>query len=132
MPVEGWKSVTIRERILQKLETQFQSQKEELQRKKNINSFSSYVSNILGEVIERNEILIRYAPFMSEIGIYENRILIDDKKKDAFFEVVHKNKELFCRGCEKNDCVHVGFAYSIPLVNKTLREEGAKVPKVRA
>ena len=130
MPAEGWKSVTIRERVLQKLETQYQSRKEELQ-KKNINSFTSYVSKILEEEIERSEILMKYAPFLSEIGIYENRILLDDKRKDAFFEVVYKNKELFCRGCGRNDCVHVGFAYSIPLVNKTLREEGVKAPKVR-
>jgi len=128
---KGWAPISVRAQVLEKLQSRYESKREELE-KKNIRSFNSYVTDILAVLVERDEILARYAPFMSEAGIFENRILIDDKKKGEFFEVVHKNKELFCRGCERSDCLHVGFAYSIPLVNKTLREEGAQEPKLRA
>jgi len=131
MPVTGWRSVSVRSQVLERLETQYNSQKEQLEKEKNITSFSSYVSNILMDMVERSEILSRYAPFMSEIGITDNRIILDDKKTGSIVEIILMNKELFCRDCQRNDCIHVGFAYSIPIVNKTLREQGVTEQKVR-
>lgn len=122
MPVEGWRPVTLKEAIMQRLEAQFRLQKEELAMK-HITDLGSYISKILEDELERKETLSKYAPFMAEVGIYQNRILIDDKNKDTFFEVIYKDKELFCKGCERNDCMHVGFAYSIPKVIKSLREK---------
>jgi hypothetical protein len=38
---------------------------------------------------------------------------------------------MYCRYCERDDCLHVGFCFAIREVNKILIERGFRPPKVK-
>ncbi|MFN4337402.1 MAG: hypothetical protein ACK4FV_07525, partial [Candidatus Nitrosocaldus sp.] len=41
-------------------------------------------------------------------------------------QVVPEGKFLYCRYCDRDDCLHVGFCFAVREVNKILIERGFK------
>lgn len=83
--------------------------------------------------LERNEIFARYAPAMEEFGDDEGRTVYikDNRAKRRIAAVTLQGKELHCDVDDSNDCVHVGFAYSLPKVYKVMGELGIKPPIIK-
>jgi hypothetical protein len=106
----------------------FESNKERL-RKKGINSFAGYITSRLEELMERDEIFGRYAPFLEEFGYDDDgsTVYIKDNKKQRVVGVRFNGDQLVCDVDEKNDCVHVGFAYSLPKVYRAMESLGIKL-----
>ncbi len=135
MPQKGWKSILIREGIYNKLQEKYIKV---VEREKNIieeqlTSFTYWVNNYLLDVIEEDELLSKYAPALSFIGVEGNTIFIKDDLKDRIVEVkayVMPTKILWCEECNSSDCLHVGFSFAIKEVNRILIERGFKRPKV--
>ena len=46
--------------------------------------------------------------------LYQNRVVLKDNKRNRIAEVMLKEGELQCLLDERADCVHIGFAYSLP------------------
>jgi len=130
LPRDGFKSITVSELIYDRFHNRYSKHKEELELK-GISSFSGYLTSILEELMGRNEIFARYAPFIQEFGVEGDTIILWDNKLNRTAEVVFKNKELYCRLDDRYDCVHVGFAYSIPRVYLIMAELGIKPPRIR-
>ena len=128
----GWMSLTVSEDVYSHYKGYFESKKEQLARK-GITSFAGYITSMLEDLMERDEVFARYAPFIEEFGYDDDgkTIYLKDNKTGRIADVVFQNKELYCRLDERGDCVHVGFAYSLPKVYKVMLELGIKPPKMR-
>ncbi|MEM4364994.1 MAG: hypothetical protein QW776_00010 [Candidatus Nitrosocaldus sp.] len=126
MPAKGWKSLTISEELYNKLYERWKREK------KPLIPFTPWASQYILENLEEDELLYRYSPGLQLIGVYDNIIDIADYFIDRIVEVqvVPKGKFLYCRYCERDDCLHVGFCFAIREVNKVLVERGFKQPKV--
>jgi hypothetical protein len=94
---------------------------------------STYVQNILWEIIESDELIKRIGPYLEKLAIYEDTILIRDnrRKVDRTIEVKLKDNELYCTYDESFECVHIGFAWALPEVYKALNLKGMKMPNIK-
>lgn len=96
-------------------------------------TLNTYLNLLLLEVLEQDDYLKKYGPFLSWIGVHENLLLVHDYALQKTIDVeVHDDKKiLYCREHRSSDCVHVGFCFAIPDVYKVLVERGFKQPKVK-
>ena len=69
---------------------------------------------MMEEIMKRYEANGRHAPFMEKILIDHNSVIIKDNKRNRIVEITLHDNELHCLLDDRNDCVHVGFVYSLP------------------
>ncbi|WP_103287627.1 hypothetical protein [Candidatus Nitrosocaldus islandicus] len=141
MTRKGWKNIIIREDIYNKFYEKYEryASKERKIINAPVTSFTTWINKYMLEVLEEDELLSRYAPALEYIGISEsdNTIAIKDHFEDRIVEVeIHDRgigkRFLYCRYCERDDCLHVGFCFAIREVNKILVERGFKQPRVKS
>ena len=128
MPLgKKWVNITISKTLRDKLYERY------LKANKPMIAFTPWLSQYILEKVEEDELLSRYAPALQFIGVYNNIIDIADHFIDRIVEVqvVPEGKFLYCRHCERDDCLHVGFCFAIREVNKILVEKGFKKPRVQ-
>ena len=73
----------------------------------------------------RYEVFAKHAPYMEKLSIDQNRVVLQDNKRNRIAEVLLKEGELQCLLDERSDCIHVGFVYSLP---ELYNNEKVKVP----
>ena len=129
----GYMNLSITIPVYERYKQTYQKNKEQLTRK-GITSFAGYITSTLEEMMEKNEIFGRWAPFMQEFGFDEgtNTIYIKDNRTNRIAGVTVREKSLTCDVDQKDDCVHVGFAYALPEVYKLMEKLGIRPPKVKA
>ena len=113
MPKPGYKSITVSEHVYNKFFKAYDKNKKELEIK-GVRSFSGYLTSMMEEMMLRYEAFARHAPYMEKLSIDQNRVVIQDNKRNRIAEVLLKEGELQCLLDERADCVHVGFVYSLP------------------
>ena len=91
-------------------------------------SLASTIEDLLVPELERNESLRHYAPFLEQIGVNEDGIVIKDNRLMRIVELRVKEGELYCDLDRGKSCVHIGFAWSIPKVYKVMKEHGSRRP----
>ncbi|GIU71944.1 MAG: hypothetical protein KatS3mg003_1423 [Candidatus Nitrosocaldaceae archaeon] len=125
---KGWKGAMIREEIYNKAKLLFEAEKHRVKAR----TFTDWLNNILFELLEEREVLSRKAPALEFLDIAsDGSIVIKDHFEDRVVEVEpHGDKRLlYCRYCEKDDCLHVGFCFAIREVHEELRNRGFKLPR---
>ena len=130
MPKSGFKSITVSEYVYKKFFDVYEKSRKDLEMK-GITSFSGYLTSMMEELMQKYEVFAKYAPTLEKIAIDDNRVVLMDNRKNRIAEVQIKKGELYCMLDEKNDCVHVGFVYSLPEVYETLNEHGVKIPTIK-
>ena len=125
MPKAGFKSITVSETVYDKFNMIYQNSKDELTMK-GVNSFSGYVTYMLEEMMAKDKIFAMYAPKIEKISVDEDRVILKDNIKSRIAEVAINNGHLSCQLCDDKDCVHVGFAFSLPEVYEILNKGGVK------
>ena len=128
MPKAGFKSITVSETVYDKFHDIYQKSKDDLTMK-GVNSFSGYVTYMLEEMMQKDKTFARYAPKIEKISVDDDRVILKDNIRNRIAEVTIENGELKCCLCNDNDCVHVGFVFSLPDVYEVLNARGIKVPK---
>ena len=113
MPKPGFKSITVSENVYRKFFDAYAKNKKELEFK-GITSFSGYLTSMMEEIMKRYEANGLHAPFMEKILIDHNSVIIKDNKRNRIAEITLRDNELQCLLDYRNDCVHVGFVYSLP------------------
>jgi hypothetical protein len=124
---KGWVSIVLKEDLAKKINEKIESEYKEKHKKPQL---STYVQDLLWEVIESEEILRKYGPFLEKFAVEPDKIFIKDNRLDRIAELVLKDGELYCRLDESLNCVHIGFAWSIPEVYKAMELYGKKMPKI--
>jgi predicted CopG family antitoxin len=130
MPRVGYTTITVRQEVYDKILKAYK------ERVKSSISFSAWLSDYILEHLEEDELLSRYAPGLELIGVEYDTAFIKDWFIDRIVEVVIRDQGvgkrfLYCRYCERDDCLHVGFCFAVREINKVLVERGFKQPKVR-
>ena len=113
MPKPGFKSITVSENVYGRFFNAFLKNKKELEFK-GITSFSGYLTSMMEEIMKKYEANGLHAPFMEKILIDHSSIIIKDNKRNQIVEITLHDNELQCLLDDRNDCVHVGFVYSLP------------------
>ena len=113
MPKPGFKSITVSENVYGRFFNAFLKNKKELEFK-GITSFSGYLTSMIEEIMKKYEANGLHAPFMEKILIDHSSIIIKDNKRNQIVEITLHDNELQCLLDDRNDCVHVGFVYSLP------------------
>ena len=113
MPKPGFKSITVSENVYERFFNAFLKNKKELEFKR-ITSFSGYLTSMIEEIMKKYEANGLHAPFMEKILIDHSSIIIKDNKRNQIVEITLHDNELQCLLDDRNDCVHVGFVYSLP------------------
>jgi hypothetical protein len=127
---EGYKSIMVKAILYNKLLERYKREEDT-----NVVSFTTWLTGYLLEKLEEDELLSRYAPGLELIGVEYNTAFIKDWFIDRIVEVVIRDQGvskrfLYCRHCERDDCLHVGFCFAVREINKVLVEKGFKQPKV--
>jgi predicted CopG family antitoxin len=113
MPKPGYKSITVSENVYNKFLKVYEKNKKGLEIK-GVRSFSGYLTSMMEETMVRYEAFAKHAPYMEKLSIDQNRVVLQDNKRNRIAEVLLKQWELQCLLDERSDCVHVGFVYSLP------------------
>jgi hypothetical protein len=113
LPKPGFKSITVSENVYGRFFNAFLKNKKELEFK-GITSFSGYLTSMMEEIMKKYEANGLHAPFMEKILTDHNSIIIKDNKRNQIVEITLHDNELQCLLDDRNDCVHVGFVYSLP------------------
>ena len=124
----GWKTVLLREEVVSRLE-KLKDQKQG-DRPRNI-ALGAFIEDLIWPVLEGDELLRKYGPYLEELSVDENKILLRDNRVGELVELTFRNEVLFCGRDNSDNCVHIGFAWSIPKVYKVMRAHGQKMPKVK-
>lgn len=127
MPKPGWKTVSLREETLKKLQKMYET---DLRRPKS-QKLTAYIDELLSRIVEREDRLRLFGFFMKFEGAGENHITIFDsmKRKSVNVWIDNKGKVLHCKEDDSTTCMHVGFCYAIDEVIRTLISKGIKPPK---
>jgi hypothetical protein len=80
--------------------------------------FGGFVNDLLHDILEKDEFLKHYAPFLSEDGCSRDTIYIKDFKENKTAEVHFHDNRLYCSLCESFSCFHIQFVMAIPRVAK--------------
>jgi len=124
LPKEGFSVITITQQTYDRAKQRYDKKLKigQIENK----SFSKFVNDLIMDSIEADENLSLQAPYMQTIGLQDNSIMIKDNKIGRIVEVQVHGKDLICMLDQKKDCVHVGYAYAIPVVYKLMSERGGK------
>lgn len=71
--------------------------------------------------IEIKGLMKTYAPFLSKKSVDGNSVVLRDEKLKRLVEVTYTNKKFWCDHDEKDCCVHVHFALTLPELSKLKR-----------
>jgi hypothetical protein len=115
--------------VYERYKQTYEKKKEQLTRK-GITSFAGYITSTLEELMEKDEVFARYALFMQEFGYDEgtNTIYIKDNRTNRIAGVTIREKGLTCDLDQREDCVHIGFAYALPQVYRVMDKLGIRLP----
>lgn len=129
LPKVGFKSLTLSDTVYNRVYSVYESNKKELNAK-GVNSFSGYVTSMLEETMQRDKNFAIHAPRIEEVSVADDQIILKDNISSRIAEIVFQNDQLYCYLCEKNDCIHIGYAFSIPAIYKRLSERGIRNPSL--
>lgn len=130
--------ITLRVNIVKELRSKW---KRERERNPYINEhFGGFVNELLHEILEKDEFLRHYAPFLSEEGCTRDTLYIKDYKENKITEIHFHDEKLHCSLCESSSCFHIQFAMATPRVAKlniknqasdeAIEEDGQQVRKL--
>lgn len=111
----GWKSVELPEEIV--------AQAEELMRVKHEGRLTKvpiglFISDLIREGIEREHVTREYQSLLEVYAIEPDCVYVRDNKRNVITELRFKDEaDLYCNIDAAKNCVHIGFAWSIPKVN---------------
>ncbi|HEU5119520.1 MAG TPA: hypothetical protein VFT71_00915 [Candidatus Nitrosocosmicus sp.] len=109
--------VTLRVKVVRTLREKW---KKELEKNPFANEhFGGFVNELLYDLIEKDEFLKNYAPFLSEEGCTKDILYIKDIKENKTAEIkLNGDNKLFCSLCKSSCCFHIQFAMATSKIAK--------------
>jgi hypothetical protein len=108
--------ITLRVNIVKELREKW---KRERERNPFVNEhFGGFVNELLHDILEKDEFLKHYAPFLSEEGCTRDTLYIKDYKENRVTEIHFNDNKLYCTLCTSFECFHIQFAMATPRVAK--------------
>ena len=132
MPKKGFAVICITEEVFKRAKA-FYLKKLRAGEISNKISFSRFMNDLLEHAVENDEYLSRMPVAFQKIGIFGNSVLLKDCLDQIYQVKIHLrngNSELWCLKDKRNDCIHIGFAYSIPELYRVIRNNYREVDDV--
>ena len=109
--------VTLRVKVVRALREKW---KKELDKNPFANEhFGGFINELLYNIIEKDEFLKNYAPFLSEEGCTKDILYIKDFKENKTAEIkLNGDNKLFCSLCKSSWCFHIQFAMATSKIAK--------------
>jgi hypothetical protein len=115
---KNWRPVNLRAEVVAKVERRIQSEYEGALRKPAI---GAYIENLVLPLLEEGPRLQEGRPFLEMLSVDSEKIFIRDNRLDKVAELTFKGRSsLFCSLEHSDNCVHIGFAWTIPKVLRIL------------
>ena len=114
MPLaKGSKNITLRVGLTPRLQ---KKHREELRKRPNKTdkTLIGYTNDLLSDVLDKDDFLKMYAPYISVIEVVDNVLYLKDSKLDRTVEIYCKDNKLYCNTDKKFDCKHIHYAFAIP------------------
>lgn len=128
MTKTGWRTVLLREETVSRIEKL--KEQREAGRPRKI-ALGALIEDLIWPVLEADEVLRRYGPYLQEFAVDEDKIMIKDNRTDQLAELTFRNGLLYCGLDHSDSCVHIGFAWAIPKVYKVMEAHGKKMPRLK-
>ena len=128
MTKPGWRTVLLREDFVKAVE-RVKSEREAGSRRRI--ALGAFIEELVWQVLEGQETLRKYGPFIEKVAIDSDTIVLRDNKLGRIVECVVKEGELYCLHCQSLNCVHIGYSWAIPEVYKTMNLRGKKMPEIK-
>ena len=109
-----------------------ESKKQQTKLEDKMNEMNNEIITIQKMLIEKleNNITKKTKSFKSShfqvISKENDHFILKDNIKNKIADVAIQKGELFCQLCEENNCVHVGFVFSLPDVYEKLEKKLTK------
>jgi hypothetical protein len=107
----GWRRIPIREEVYLKLQIIHD----------NIDidkSMSGWISDLLALYVMKHEFLEIFAPHLSYIVTHNNELYIKDNKIDKIVEITIIDNKIYCKYCERDNCIHAMYAIALLEIGK--------------
>lgn len=109
MPDKGRKSITVSEQVFDSFHLVYEKIKEPL-KEKGIFSFSAYFESLMLDVLEDLKIDFRFR----DVTFFNDLVIFRDYWLGQMIEVEILEDGIWCKTCKREDCLHIGFLYSVP------------------
>ena len=120
---QTWRSVDIPEAVVAEAEELMKVKHEGRMKKVPLGLF---IGDLLRECFEREESQKRYESILEVYSVESDCVYIRDNARDVVAELRFKDgSDLYCNIDSAKNCVHVGFAWSIPRVNLLIAQRRA-------
>ncbi|MDG6918973.1 MAG: hypothetical protein JRN62_06005 [Nitrososphaerota archaeon] len=94
-------------------------------------ALGAFIEDLIWPVLEGDEVLRRYGPFLEEFGVEQDRIYIKDNRVGRIAELTLRDDVWSCNLDNTDNCVHIGFAWAIPKVYRVMMARGKRKPSVK-
>jgi hypothetical protein len=82
-------------------------------------STGAFISELIRSSLEKEQAQETYPQVLEEYSVDSQRVYIKDNQRDIVAELYFKDgSDLYCNYDSSKNCVHVGFAMSIPAVQQ--------------
>ncbi len=124
---QNWRNVELPEEIVYEAEELMRGRHEGRLTKVPLGLF---IADLIRESLEREETARNYEPILEDYSIESDCVYIRDNKRDVIAELRFKDgSDLYCNIDGAKNCVHIGFAWSIPKVNMLIAAQKSQARK---
>ncbi|MEM3437241.1 MAG: ribbon-helix-helix domain-containing protein [Nitrososphaerales archaeon] len=115
-----WNKVNIPQEMLDLIDKYL---KTEMAKQRGLTSRSDVAIEAIRKFLER-EGMYTPKPRFEHLNTYEDHVKIWDNRLSRTASVYFKEDKVLCDICESDECIHIGFALSIPEVVNALERHG--------
>ncbi len=122
--IEGWRNVELPENLVIEVE---QLMKEKYEKRPAQVNLGLFIGDLIRESLKKVEIHEKYVSILEDYAVEPECIYIRDNRRDVVAELRFKDgADLYCNIDGAKNCVHVGFAWSLPAVQKIIWDKNTK------
>jgi hypothetical protein len=124
---EGWRTVELPQNLVTEVE---ELMKEKYEKRPAQVALGRFIGDLIRESLEKSKVHEEYSPILEDYAIEPECIYIRDNNRNLVAELRFKDgSDLYCNIDGAKNCVHIGFAWSIPAVQKLIFEMSIKAKK---
>ncbi len=86
-----------------------------------------FIGDMIRSSMDKEKTLSKITPLLEEYAVEKDAVYVKDYKRDVIAELRFKDAcDLYCNVDAAKNCVHVGYAWSIPAVQELIYERSSK------
>jgi hypothetical protein len=120
---KGWRNVELPENLVVEVE---ELMKEKYEKRPAQVSFGRFIGDLIRDSLDKAQVKAAYTSILEDYAIEPECIYIRDNVRDVVAELRFKDgTDLYCNIDGAKNCVHIGFAWSIPAVQKLVWDKSS-------